>query len=494
MTREIICVLVSAAGTVAVACTGFYVGRKVSADGTTIIARTVDSKPATCKRFEILPHVENVPGRHYLGNNTTTEWPLPATTYKAVVVPSVPWGLKAGRYEGACANEKGVMLSGTVTAYSNVAATNADPFVSSGFAEASLPGLLISCSATAREAVELLGRVVGSRGHNGAEIYMVADRDEAWYVEVYTGHQWAAVKMPEDRMLAIGNQFLLREFDPASADTLSSPELVSLPERKGFLKRGERGLVDLAATYAAEPTGDCALRTWMLRKRFAPDTLSGAYDSKNRLPLFFAPNRKVTLREIQETMRWRYEGTELCPEEGGDKDKVRVVGVGRQSTCHALVLDDSLPADRRCTMWVSLANAEHVPFLPLNPAVTELAEGYDAAEMHAVDRFCEAIPAAHYRRLGALAELDRRFYGDGVRAFWRAREDKWLEEFPALVRAGDAAAITAYAVNAQRTALADAKRIFDELSWYLVRMNFNRGDFGNRKSIPERKPFAPSSN
>ena len=62
------------------------------------------------------------------------------------------------------------------------------------------------------------------------------------------------------------------------------------------------------------------------------------------LPLFFTPDHKVTLREVQEVMRWRYEGTELCPEQGADKDTVRVVGVGRQSTCHALVLDATLPA------------------------------------------------------------------------------------------------------------------------------------------------------
>ena len=487
-------ILVAAAGAAAEACTGFYVGKKVSADGTTVIARTEDSSTAVCKRFEILPRVENAPGRHYLGNNLLSEWPLPATTHQAVVVPSVPWGPKHGRYDGACANEKGVMLSGTVTAYANEAAKKADPYVPSGFAEASLPGLLISCAATAREAVELLGRVVGSRGHRGAEIYMVADRDEAWYVEVYTGHQWAAVKMPEDRMLAIGNQFLLREFDPASPDALCSPELVSLPERAGFLKRGERGLIDLAATYAAEPVADSALRTWMLRKRFAPETLSGAFDPTVRLPLFFAPNRKVTLREILESMRWRYEGTGLCPEEGGDKETVRVVGVGRQSMCFALVLDAALPADRRCTMWVSLSNAEHAPFLPINPAVTALADGYDAADMRSDERFCPAVAAAHFRRLGALAEVDRRLYGDGVRAFWRACEDRWMEEFPKIVRAGDAAAITAYAVDVQRTALADAKRIFDELSWYLVKMNFNRGDYGNPKRVPERKPFAPSGN
>ena len=58
------------------------------------------------------------------------------------------------------------------------------------------------------------------------------------------------------------------------------------------------------------------------------------------------------------------------------------------------------------------------------------------------------------------------------------------------MRTGDAAAITAYAVEAQRTALCDAKRIFDELSWHLVKMNFNDGDFSEKKSIPERRPFS----
>ena len=71
--------LAVAAGAAAEACTGFYVGRKVSADGTTVIARTEDSSTAVCKRLEILPHVENAPGRHYLGNNLLSEWPLPAT-------------------------------------------------------------------------------------------------------------------------------------------------------------------------------------------------------------------------------------------------------------------------------------------------------------------------------------------------------------------------------------------------------------------------------
>ena len=488
MTREIICVLVSAAGTVAVACTGFYVGRKVSADGTTIIARTVDSKPATCKRFEILPHVENVPGRHYLGNNTTTEWPLPATTYKAVVVPSVPWGLKAGRYEGACANEKGVMLSGTVTAYSNVAATNADPFVSSGFAEASLPGLLISCSATAREAVELLGRVVGSRGHNGAEIYMIADRDEAWYVEVYTGHEWAAVRMPEDKVACWGNQFMIRSFDPSSPDTLCSPGLVSLPEKAGFLVKGADGLPDLYRTYAPELTDYSNYRTWFGHRTFAPET-AGDYATDRPMELFYAPSHKVGYREMFELMRTRYEGTDHNPEENG-LPGVRTIGTTKQATSHVLSIDASLPERFRCTLWASLGNCEHTVFLPMNAAITACDEAYATDQTEGEFRYDARIASMAFRRLAALAEKDRRWYGRGVRDFWHAREDTYLAEYPGLLKTLDAAKLTEWTLAAQRKDLADARRIFDDLAWYITANNRIEGDGSGATNEPPA-PFKP---
>ena len=78
--KSIVSLGVCAAAMAAAACTGIYVGRGVSADGTTIIARTVDSKVGRCKRFEILPRVDDAPGRRYIGNDMKAEWPLPATT------------------------------------------------------------------------------------------------------------------------------------------------------------------------------------------------------------------------------------------------------------------------------------------------------------------------------------------------------------------------------------------------------------------------------
>lgn len=470
-----------------IGCTGFYVGRKVSADGTTILARTVDSLSlSVCKRFEILPAERPAEGALYRATDNNAVWPLPAETYRAISVPSV--AVSKGRYEGCCVNEKGLMLTATVTATANEAAKAADPYVKTGFGESSLPGLLIRASATAREAVELLGRVIAEKGHHGGEIYMIADKDETWYVEVYTGHQWAAVKLPENMMLVNGNQFLLRGFDPARPDTLSSKGIVSVPEKFGFLKRTSEGLIDLAETYAEKPTAAGTFRAWFGRRSFAPGT-EGTYDLARRMELLFSPVRKVTVRELEEVIRSRAEGTEWCPD-GANAPSTRVIGVTRQCSCHVMTLDAELPPERRCTMWVTLSNAEHSPFLPLNACQTALAEGFDLGGADGKQTFHPEFPAAHFRRLGALAELDRVMYGAGVRSYWRTCEDKWLAEFPRLVREGDVAAITDYAVRAEESALKDAKRIFDELSWHLLKMNVGNGDFPDKEYLPKREAFS----
>ena len=52
------------------ACTGVYVGRKVSADGSTLLARTVDCRPiVTWHRLDVVPHVSGGTNVTYRGRN-----------------------------------------------------------------------------------------------------------------------------------------------------------------------------------------------------------------------------------------------------------------------------------------------------------------------------------------------------------------------------------------------------------------------------------------
>ncbi len=474
----------------AMACTGMYAGRKVSADGTVLIGRTVDTSPWTsCHMIRVTPRVENQPGRVYAGMRSGVTWNLPPTTWKFISTPRIS-SLYRGVMDSACINEKGLAVSGTVTASTNAKTLAADPFVKAGFGEDSLPGLLIQCCATAREAIDLLGRVIAAKGHDNAETYMLADKDEAWYVEVYTGHQWVAVRMPEDKVAVYGNQFMLRSLDLSSADVLHSPGIVSVPEKAGTLVRDAAGNIDLFRSYASPLRDYSNYRTWFGHATFAPGT-AGKYAENRPMPMFFAPEKKVSIPDMFELMRSRYEGKGRCPDETGDQN-VRVIGTTKQATCHVLSLDSRLPEKTRATMWVCLANAEHSVFMPVNAAVERSAWGYEFDHKDGMFRPDTTLPGVAFRRLCALAEEKRYWYGSKVREYWRAEERRFLREYPAIVAGGDGGRITRYTVAAEEKALADARRMFDELMAYAIQNNRIKGD-GSGADFQPAAPYRPKT-
>lgn len=82
----------------ALACTGTYVGKDVSDQGTYLIARSEDQgKGDYNKMFMVQPRVENVPGRYIEDTATGFQIPLPATTYKYTYVPDYTRGDEIGR-------------------------------------------------------------------------------------------------------------------------------------------------------------------------------------------------------------------------------------------------------------------------------------------------------------------------------------------------------------------------------------------------------------
>ena len=479
------------------ACTGLYAGKGVTEDGIVYVARTVDSPPWTAgHRIEVSPRVENVPGRQYRALVNGTVWELPATTWHCVSTPRLTVHCR-GRRDSACVNECGVAITGTTTAQVNEKVLAVDPYVEDGFAEESLPGLLGICAASAREAVELLGRAIAAKGHVGTEIYMFADPDEAWYVEVYTGHQWAAVKMPEDAVAVYGNQLMLRAYDPDAPHSLHSPGLVAVAEKAGTLVRLEDGGIDLFKSYSTSIGDYSNYRTWFGHRTLAPET-AGEYVADEPGELFYHPSKKVTRRDLFELMRTRYEGVN-SPEETGDL-KIRTIGTTKQATCHLLEIRPDLPRPFQATMWVALGNAEHVPFLPYNAALDAVETAY-AADIRRGDWDTMDLrtASAHFRRLAALAETDRVNRGSGLRKHWRELEERLLGEYPktlaaAAVLYGEDPAeakrfITDAARRLQRETLSDAKTQLDKLLWYITANNRIEGDGSGATSKPEQ-PFA----
>lgn len=474
-----------------VACSGFYAGRLTTADGTTLIGRTADYHPYSAASRII-----------------KVEAGAASNRYAHVQTPKVT-ALKRGPYAGGSVNEMGLMLTGTVTAGTCTSATNADPFVSAkagGVGEADLPGLVIGNCATAREGVIRLGEEIAKHGHRAPDIYLLADRTESWYMEVYTGHQWAAVKMPEDKVAVFGNQFMIGAFATNRTDVLYSPGLISTAVKGKFIKwvDEKKGIVNLFDTYSDGLQTHSTYRAWYGRHLLAPGT-EGVYATNRVMELFYTPKKKVVLSDFFNLMRSRYEGSAACPEERPGAP-YRVFGVAMQGNCHVLQMRHDLPPATCATAWVCVGPSSHGVFMPVNAATRTVWPAYSRDQMEGPFRADPERAGDTFLALATLAEAQthtftngasgpvwvdlRPRYGNGVRDFWATCEQRFAREWPAVVSRGDVAEITAYTTNVQARAFADAKRLYDDLLWYAAANNHSAAEGGKKGELYD-PPFKP---
>lgn len=484
-------------------CTGAYIGKDVTVDGTTIIARSNDAHPADLQaHLRIFEKVENTPGRYFEGEKGFI-WPLPDTTWKFTATPKSKYA-DAGLWGIVTANEWGLAVSATVTAYSCEDALNADPLVTDGIAEEAISNLLAASCKTAREAADLLCRILDEKGTSENNIIMIADQNEAWYIETYTGHQYAAVKLPTDKAAVFGNEFMLETLS-AYDEVITSPELFLLPAEKGFAQytKGELNLFD---TYAGKGRlADYAnMRTWRGHQLLAPST-AGQYHTKTKYSLLFTPDEKVSIEDMISLFRDRYEGTPYCPEVSGS-EMARVIATETSCTVHVTQIYDTLPKEMAVVTWVCLSNAAYAPFIPFSSLSTEVAPMYE----NAADNSCydEKTAYSHFKRLNALTAQNHISYGDGVRGYWEEAESYLISGYPAFL--GDAAElfesdkaaaqsmVNMFNIKVQEMTLSDADKLFDELMWHIVqntdtlKYSFSYTTLTYDENPVSEQPFVPS--
>ena len=197
------------------ACTGLYVGKKASVDGTTMLCKTEDDWGMKFWHYgQVVPRRQDG-GPGEIRGDFGFRRALPEKTFRYVTFPRSSQ-YRAPRLVAQALNEAGLVVNGAVTAWPNHEFLRLDPFVPTGTSWETMPDYLAATCVTAREAVESFARVIAEQGNFEGDNYFFADRNEAWYFEAYTGHHWAAVRMPEDCVAALGNQFMLGDVDLAA--------------------------------------------------------------------------------------------------------------------------------------------------------------------------------------------------------------------------------------------------------------------------------------
>ncbi len=203
-----------------------------------------------------------------------------------------------------------------------------------------LMNLVLQRSASAREAIEVMHKLVQEYGYNSTgESFAICDPKEAWIVEIIgkgpgrKGAVWVALRVPDDCISAYANSSRIRQFPQAKKpdkkkgyfivpdECMYSADVISFAREMGYFNGIDK---DFSFREAYGPMGFgkiryCEARVWSFFRRHFDDEAMDAYlpflngdlSEYDSLPLWIKPDAKVSYRDIQADMRDHYEGTAL---------------------------------------------------------------------------------------------------------------------------------------------------------------------------------------
>ncbi len=449
------------------ACTGFYVGKNVSEDGSVMIARTEDISSSSVKRFIVHPAMDHAEGEMFKDAHGLT-FPMPAHTYRYTATPaSQHRGTGKAPFGAAGFNEMGVASTSTITAYPSEAAISLDPFVKNGLHELSCNDIILSQATSARHGIEIVADIVDKYGSGEGNIIMTADKNEAWYMEIYTGHQYAAIKLPDDMAAVIPNAYMLGEVDIESPDVIVSENIVSLAKNAGIVKE-TNGNINLRATYAEKEKKSNTIRIWGGRRMLHGEIEKDPYDTE--YTLLFEPSKKISVKDVMDASRTRYEGTKYNLD-FEDNKYLRGISTSRQEECHILQIRPDMPMEIANVMWLCLSNAEFAPYVP-----------YYASAITQTPTICtldpkEYNPLSMYwasRSLNTLCAQNRDLYGYKVKSYFNLYENNlisYLEEMDKEMSISASPTVTANSFCYERAydAYGKTRDIFGQVIEFLAR-------------------------
>lgn len=188
----------------------------------------------------------------------------------------------------------------------------------------SLIYIALQRSKTAREAISVMTRLVETYGFcSEGETFTICDPNEAWIMEMMgkgpgsKGVVWVAVRIPDDAICAHANQSRIRTFDQKDKkNVMFSKDCIKFARSKGWFtgKDKDFSFCDVYAALTFSGRRACEARVWSFFNRFGDmdkylPYVEGKVKDAEPMPLWIVPNKKVSLQDLEASMRDHYEGT-----------------------------------------------------------------------------------------------------------------------------------------------------------------------------------------
>lgn len=385
--------MASLAATDANACTNLIAGKRATTDGSVLVTYADDSHT----RFGDLyhsPRAKHAPGEmrqiiDWGSYKPLGEIPQVAETYNVVgnmnehqvVIGETTWG---GKKELADTTGNNILDYG------------------------SLIYIALERSKTASEAIDVMTDLVEKYGYaSTGETFTIADKKEVWIMEMIgkgaeKGALWIAVRIPDNAISGHANEPRIRKVNYKDKENVRyAKDLMKYSRKRGYFN-GKDEDFSFADTFDGHDPGSrrtCDARVWSYFRRFSTPEQDKEWfkwvsgESDKPMPLYFVPQKKVSLQAMQEAMRDHFEGTpyDMTKDVGAGPNHVpyrwRPLGytvdgkhyvheraIGTQQTAWSFVAQcrDYLPDPVGGILWFGTDDANTSVYMPFYCSMTEV--------------------------------------------------------------------------------------------------------------------------
>ena len=384
------------------ACTSVLVGKKASIDGSTMIARNDDTfLPLTPQRFFVHPAVDQ-PNRTWVSNQNGFKARLPDQAQRYLLTPNADV-THEGVFAESGINQKNVAMSATESVYGNERALACDPWIKNGLAEDSLQSLVLPYIDSARDGVKYLGKLIKKYGSPEGNGVLFSDRNEVWYMEIVTGHEWVAERIPDDAYAICANEVAIQQvdfndpdhfmFEPHLADFVKQNHLN--PDAQGFNFRHIFGTFNRKDRFYNTP------RVWYGQHLLNPEIKRSPVSGD--LPFICRTSHRISVEDVEKILGSHYNETPYDPLGRGPRDqrlRFRPIAMNRTQNSHVLQIRNDVPADRSAIMWLCFGIPAFSPYVPFFSNTNDTDPSYANTPLHLDSKSAYWM----YRKLSMLVE------------------------------------------------------------------------------------------
>ena len=416
------------------ACTGFIVGKDLTTDGSALYGRTEDLEQNHNKVFLVHEAKTNPEGSVLEDQSNGFTWELPAESYKYTSVSDVTPA--EGIFDEVGFNEHGVSISATVSAKANNEIQAVDPYVEDGLAESIMTTVVLPHVKTAREGVELLAKIVTEKGAAEGNSLVLADKQGIWYMEILSGHQFVAIKYPNDKFSIFPNTFFLGSVDFSDTENVIASKDVEKVARDAKTYKEINGKFHISQSYNPPMSEADRSRAWAGIKALNPNAQINYNDQY--FDFLQSSSTKISVADVMRMQRNRFEGTEFKPldqmeldgkgvPKRGVVDPVYKYPLGNPNVmeAHIFHLKDSIPASMGGgTMWLSVGSPRFAPYLPYYGNINNTYAAYQVPTTKYSPDSWYWVVSHIYDMAAKHADV----FGNTIQDKWKALEEQLLAE------------------------------------------------------------------